>query len=234
MPMACKLSTISLVTAKNCRSIPTSRSTIGTTGRNVALVRKNSFFPGTFPTDIATMPAPLAPLTPGRSRRSARNSASSASSCSACSAVSGMGSSTGSAGGTISGLDLLAILASFRKGSTLPMPPGYTKGSERAANATASRALAPSVKRHAVVVVGLAWYRDFPLRLRGLVLVVLRRIRGRRGLACRLAVGLGGLRRRDVQRRRQNLEHCRRTLGPAFDVELHRKARSAAVFRVFA
>src|SRR5262249_39451952 len=45
-------------------------------------VRKNSFFAGALPTEMATMPAALSPFTPGRSRRIARNSCSSSSSCS--------------------------------------------------------------------------------------------------------------------------------------------------------
>jgi hypothetical protein len=63
--------------------MPTSRSTIGTIGRNSGWVRKNSFFVGVLPTEIVTMPAALAPFAPGRSRRIDRNSASSSSSCSA-------------------------------------------------------------------------------------------------------------------------------------------------------
>src|SRR5262245_37201271 len=82
MPMPASAFTISLSTAKNCFSMPTSISTRGTTGRKSLCVRKNSFLPGILPTPIATIPIALAPLTPGRSRRSFLNSASSASSCS--------------------------------------------------------------------------------------------------------------------------------------------------------
>src|SRR5262249_50839601 len=76
---------------------------------------------GVLPTEMVTIPAPLAPLTPGKSRRIARNSASSASSSSACSgetpdwaSAAAAGSATdigsSSAAGTILGL-LDAVIA---------------------------------------------------------------------------------------------------------------------------
>src|SRR6516164_131029 len=74
---------MSSVTAKNCRSIPTSRSTIGTTGVKSGCVRKNSFSSGFLLTVIDTMPTALVPLTPGRSFLSFLNSTSSSSSSSA-------------------------------------------------------------------------------------------------------------------------------------------------------
>ena len=131
---AANASTMSAVTAKYCRSIPTSRSTIGTIGRNSRCVRKNSFFVGALPTEIATMPAALAPFTPGRSRRRARNSRSSSSSCSSvvcssvtlsaaeavssCSGASVIGfelvSSGSSASGTSFGFGLLLIFFILR------------------------------------------------------------------------------------------------------------------------
>src|SRR5260370_33072209 len=105
MPIPCKAVIISFVTAKNCRSIPTSRSTIATIGRNSAWVRKNSFFAGALPTEMATLPDALAPLTPGRSRRIARNSCSSASNCSwsACGTLAGLAAASTGLVSSISG-----------------------------------------------------------------------------------------------------------------------------------